>query len=41
VWARLTRQDRAIHWGEYLITTPLSPLELLARLSGRPIRSTP
>jgi len=36
VWARLTRQDRAVHWGEYLITTPLSPLELLARLSGPP-----
>jgi len=36
VWARLTRQDRAIHWGEYLITTPLSPLELLRRLSGPP-----
>jgi len=36
VWARLTRQDRAIHWGEYLITTPLSPLELLHRLSGPP-----
>jgi UPF0755 protein len=36
VWARLTRQDRAVHWGEYLITTPLSPLELLERLGGRP-----
>jgi UPF0755 protein len=36
VWARITRQDRAIHWGEYLITTPLSPLELLARLTGPP-----
>ncbi len=36
LWARLTRQDRAVHWGEYLITTPLSPLELLARLSGPP-----
>ena len=36
VWARLTRQDRAVHWGEYLITTPLSPLELLARLTGPP-----
>src|SRR5439155_872991 len=30
LWARLTRQDRAVHWGEYLITRPLSPLELLA-----------
>jgi peptidoglycan lytic transglycosylase G len=36
VWARLTGQDRAVHWGEYLITTPLSPLELLARLAGPP-----
>ncbi|HJQ85658.1 MAG TPA: endolytic transglycosylase MltG [Candidatus Binatia bacterium] len=36
VWARLTGQDRAVHWGEYLITTPLSPLELLARLNGPP-----
>src|SRR5207244_2860811 len=36
VWARLTRQDRAVHWGEYLITTPLSPLGLLARVTGLP-----
>ena len=36
VWARLTRQDRAVHWGEYLITTPLTPLELLDRLTGPP-----
>src|SRR5439155_892112 len=36
IWARLTRQDRAVHWGEYLITTPLSPLELLARVTGPP-----
>jgi UPF0755 protein len=36
VWARLTRQDRAVHWGEYLVTTPLSPLELLARVTGPP-----
>jgi UPF0755 protein len=36
VWARLTRRDRAVHWGEYLITTPLTPLELLARLTGPP-----
>ncbi len=36
LWARLTRRDRAVHWGEYLITTPLSPLELLDRLSGPP-----
>ncbi|HYV58200.1 MAG TPA: endolytic transglycosylase MltG [Candidatus Nitrosopolaris sp.] len=36
VWARLSRRDRAVHWGEYLITTPLSPLELLARLTAPP-----
>jgi UPF0755 protein len=36
VWARLSRQDRNVHWGEYLITTPLSPLELLARVTGPP-----
>ena len=36
LWARLTRQDRAVHWGEYLITRPLSPLELLARITGPP-----
>jgi UPF0755 protein len=36
VWARLTRQDRNVHWGEYLITTPLSPLDLLARVTGPP-----
>jgi UPF0755 protein len=36
LWARITRQDRDVHWGEYLITTPLSPLELLARVTGPP-----
>ncbi|TMA37355.1 MAG: endolytic transglycosylase MltG [Deltaproteobacteria bacterium] len=36
VWARVTRQDRGAHWGEYLITRPLSPLELLARITGPP-----
>ena len=36
VWARVTRRDRAVHWGEFLITTPLSPLELLERLTGPP-----
>ena len=36
LWARLSGQDRAVHWGEYLITTPLTPLELLARLTGPP-----
>ena len=35
-WARVTRRDRAVRWGEYLITTPLSPLELLARVTGPP-----
>jgi len=35
-WARVTRRDRAVHWGEYLITTPLTPLELLARVTGPP-----
>jgi UPF0755 protein len=35
-WARVTQQDRDVHWGEYLITTPLSPLELLARITGPP-----
>ena len=36
LWARLAGKDRQVHWGEYLITTPLSPLELLARLTGPP-----
>ena len=36
LWARLTRQDRGVHWGEYLITRSLSPLELLARITGPP-----
>ncbi len=36
VWARLTGKDRVVHWGEYLITTPLSPLEVLARVTGPP-----
>jgi len=36
VWARLLGQDRMVHWGEYLLTTPLSPRELLARLTGPP-----
>ena len=35
-WARFTRRDRDVHWGEYLVTTPLSPLELLARVTGPP-----
>ena len=36
VWARVTGRDRAVHWGEYVITTALSPLELLVRLTGPP-----
>lgn len=36
LWARFTGRDRAVHWGEYLITTPLSPLDLLARVTGPP-----
>jgi UPF0755 protein len=35
-WARLTRQDRNIHYGEYLISTRQTPLELLVRLTGKP-----
>jgi UPF0755 protein len=35
-WARATRQDRNIRYGEYLISTRQTPLELLARLTGRP-----
>jgi UPF0755 protein len=34
LWARLTGRDRDVHWGEFLVTTPLSPLELLDRLTG-------
>jgi len=36
LWARATGQDRDVRWGEFLITTPLSPLELLARVTSRP-----
>jgi UPF0755 protein len=35
-WARLTRRDRQVRAGEFLITTPLSPLGLLARVTSRP-----
>lgn len=35
-WARLTRADRAVRWGDYSIHHALSPLELLARLAGPP-----
>jgi UPF0755 protein len=36
VWGRITRQDRGIHYGEFLISTRQTPLELLARLTGKP-----
>jgi UPF0755 protein len=36
LFARVTRQDRAVHWGEYMITTPLSALDLLARVTRLP-----
>ena len=36
VWARLTHQDRNIRWGEFRLTQPLSPRELLARITGPP-----
>ncbi|TMB12087.1 MAG: hypothetical protein E6J71_24595, partial [Deltaproteobacteria bacterium] len=35
-WARLSGRDRLVHWGEYLITTPLSALELLGRFTAPP-----
>lgn len=35
LWARVTKQDRTIRWGDYTFTAPHTPLELLARLSGR------
>ena len=35
-WARLTGRDRAIRWGDYRFTRPLSPLELLERITGPP-----
>ena len=36
LWARLTGADRHVRWGEFLVTTPLSPLDLLTRLTSRP-----
>jgi len=36
LWARVSGRDRHVHWGEYFVTTPLSPLELLARVTGPP-----
>src|SRR5262249_41859279 len=38
LWARLTGADRHVRWGDFLVTTPLSPLDLLARLTTRPDR---
>lgn len=35
-WARVTGRDRQIRAGEFLLTTPLSPLDLLARVTSRP-----
>ena len=35
-WARVTGQDRQVRAGEFLITTPLSPIGLLARVTSRP-----
>src|SRR6185436_9164322 len=36
VWARLTGEDRDVRSGVYLVTRPLTPLELLARVTGPP-----
>lgn len=35
-WARLTGEDRDVRSGVYLVTRPLTPLELLARVTGPP-----
>ncbi len=35
-WARLTRQDRNMRWGEFRLAEPVSPRELLARITGPP-----
>ena len=35
-WARITQADRQIRAGDFLVTTPLSPRSLLARLTSRP-----
>ena len=35
-WARLTGQDRNVRYGEFLISTRQTPLELLVRLTGKP-----
>jgi UPF0755 protein len=36
LWAHLTGQDKNVHWGEFRLTQPLSPRELLVRLTGPP-----
>jgi UPF0755 protein len=36
LWARVTGEDRQVRWGEFFVTTPLSPLDLLARVTSRP-----
>jgi UPF0755 protein len=36
VWARLTGRDHQVHWGEFRIAQPLSPVALLERLTGPP-----
>ena len=35
-WARFTRRDRDVRAGDFLVTTPLSPLGLLDRITSRP-----
>jgi UPF0755 protein len=35
-WARFTGEDRQVRAGDFLVTTPLSPLGLLARVTSRP-----
>lgn len=35
-WARLTGEDRAVRSGVYLVNRPLTPIELLARVTGPP-----
>ena len=35
-WARFTQRDRQVRAGDFLVTTPLSPLGLLDRITSRP-----
>ncbi len=35
-WARVTGRDRQVRAGDFLVTTPLSPLGLLDRITSRP-----